>query len=134
MLWQENLPSVKVVTTYSLRKSKDTKEWHVNQSSEECKESEEKSMMTHPREKIWNNGDMTSQSQEMIQTSSSENENKNIYPKEHYNKDISTEWRQSMRKNDKNNQSKMIIDKYEISKYGIYIKNADYTRYDCQYF
>ena len=128
-LWQDNLPSVKVMTTYSPRKLKDTKEWHCDQSFEECKKLEEQSMMTHPKEKIWKNGDMISPSQEMIQTSSLENENKNIYPKEHYNKEIITKWRQSMRRNDKNNQNKMNIDKYEI-----YIENTDYIRYDCHYF
>ena len=93
MLWKDNLPSVEVLTTYSPRKLKDTKEWHGDQSSEECRESEEQSMMTHPREKIWKNGDTTSSSQEMIQTSSSKNENKNIYPKEHYNTEINIKWR-----------------------------------------
>ena len=28
----------------------------------------------------------------------------------------------------------MNIDKYEISKYEIYIKNTTYTSYDCHYF
>ena len=65
-LWQDNLPTVKIMTTYFLRKLKNTKEWHDDQSSEKWKEAEEQSMMTHPREKIWKNGDTTSPLNEMI--------------------------------------------------------------------